>query len=428
MTTSQIVACTIEFFGSFILFIFAGFISMGKKGLPENSKYMAYLNEVVAITLLSDGLAYVFRGNPTTLGFYMVRITNFIAFLANYLVIPIFMLYLSSATKGANKKFNLICEYVEMAIVGISIMMLIASQFSGMYYYFDEANTYIRGPLFVYIQAFAVLGLLLFGVMIVVNFQDLSKFDRAASLIYLIIPSLSFIVNIFIYGYSLYNIFLFVTMLYIYALVQYQWYGYIAEKERDLNKKRMGIMYALLQPHFMFNTLGSIEALIGKDNEKAKEVLYNISAYIRGNLDAAQGPDLISFDEELKHLEYYVALEETRFGDRITVDYDIEIRNFLVPYESVETLVENSVRRGISKKPNGGVCLISTKELPNNRVRIVVEDDGVGIDYNLNHGEDEHEVFDDIIDRVERLCNGSVYYECDEGVGTKIVIEMELKR
>ncbi len=428
MTKFQVAACAIEFCGSFILFVFSGFIRMGRKGLPENSKYMVYMNLVAALMLVSDGFAYIFRGNPSAVGYYAVRITNFLAFFCNYMIIPIFMLYLSSATNGANRKINLVFEYIELSLVGICVVFLIASQFNGMYYYFDESNTYIRGPLFTFISCIGVVDAVLFLVMIVVNFRALSKFDKAASLIYVLLPSISFIISIYFYGYSLYNIFLFVTMVYVYTLIQHKWYDYVVDAERQLNKKKNNIMYALMQPHFMFNTLGSIEALIGKDNEKAKEVLYNISSYIRGNLDAAQGPELISFDEELKHLGYYVALEEVRFGDRINIDYDIEVRNFLLPYESVETLVENSVRRGISKKPNGGTCLISTKELDNGHIQIVVEDDGLGIDCNLNHGVDEHALFEDIKDRIKRLCNGKVTCECEEGIGTKIVIEMEMKR
>jgi len=164
----------------------------------------------------------------------------------------------------------------------------------------------------------------------------------------------------------------------IYFLLLY--FKTIMEQEEEIVKNmRIEMMYSQIGPHFIFNTLSAIYGLVEKDPKKAKEAIEKFSGYLRGNIDSIGQTAPIKFVDELKHVDSYVWIEKMRFGDDLTVEYDIKTMDFSLPSLSLQPLVENAIKHGIHKKSGPGKVVINTREEDNAYI-VEVVDDGVGFD------------------------------------------------
>ncbi len=138
-----------------------------------------------------------------------------------------------------------------------------------------------------------------------------------------------------------------------------------AEIKSELSEAKLHALTSQLQPHFLFNTLNSISALITRDVEAAKQVLSHLAQLLRALFKQDQ-EHLITLEEELEYIEHYLKIEQARFCDRLQVCYDIHpgCKNALVPKLILQPLVENAIKHGISKNINGGKIVISSDRQP----------------------------------------------------------------
>ena len=138
-----------------------------------------------------------------------------------------------------------------------------------------------------------------------------------------------------------------------------------ANKESELNNLK-----AQLNPHFMFNSMNSIRALIDENPSKAKEAITKLSGILRATLLLDKGKE-ISLKDELNLVKDYLKLEHIRFEDRLTYEFKIsdEVLNYKIPPFIIQTQVENAIKHGISKLPGNGFILIEAFE--NNKILII---------------------------------------------------------
>lgn len=142
-------------------------------------------------------------------------------------------------------------------------------------------------------------------------------------------------------------------------------------KEAELNKLK-----SQLNPHFMFNAMNGIRAMVDEDPMKAKEAITQLSHILRQTLTLEKNK-LISFEEEMKLVKDYLALEKMRFEERLEYDFVLAERSFAykIPPMLLQTLVENGIKHGISKLTEGGFVLIKTKE-KDNKLQIEITNSG----------------------------------------------------
>ena len=127
-------------------------------------------------------------------------------------------------------------------------------------------------------------------------------------------------------------------------------------KEVELNKLK-----SQLNPHFMFNSMNSIRALVDEDPKKAKVAITQLSNILRNTLMMHKNK-FITLEEELVLVKDYLELELIRFEERLNFNFDIDPTTLLlnVPPMMIQTLVENGIKHGISKYPEGGTISIVT--------------------------------------------------------------------
>ena len=186
---------------------------------------------------------------------------------------------------------------------------------------------------------------------------------------------------------------------------------------------KVQLMISQIRPHFIYNVLNSINILITQDGPKAQKLVQQFSLYLRRNMNAMEDFGLSPFKDELDHIRAYVDIEQVRFP-RIGVVYEIDESNFRVPVLSVEPLVENAIKHGISKKREGGQVTIRayrSKEY----YYIEVKDNGVGFDAaSLEKAESKSIGIKNIKYRIETMTKGSLSITSEVGKGTSAVIKL----
>lgn len=143
-----------------------------------------------------------------------------------------------------------------------------------------------------------------------------------------------------------------------------------------------------INPHFLFNALHTISSFVRIEPNKAREIIINLSTYLRYNLENFS--KLLPLHEELQQVEAYINIEKARFGNKIKTIYNIPESSLTLQLPSliIQPLVENSIKHGILKRREGGTVTISVIEKEKG-YNIIIEDDGIGIDQSIIDGIDD---------------------------------------
>lgn len=184
------------------------------------------------------------------------------------------------------------------------------------------------------------------------------------------------------------------------------------------------LMQTQIKPHFLYNTLTAIEQLCETDSQKAQTAIADFAAFLRGNIDFSTETRLIRIEREISNVKYYLSLEQMRFEERLQVVYDIRIGGFMLPPLVVQPMVENAVRHGVTKKPEGGTITISILDTPTDYV-ITVKDDGVGFDPDSETWAGGYHIgIDNARERLKRQCGATLRIDSKVGVGTVVTISI----
>jgi two-component sensor histidine kinase len=155
--------------------------------------------------------------------------------------------------------------------------------------------------------------------------------------------------------------------------------------EARLARAQLQSLRLQLHPHFLFNTLNTVNALISTDSHAAERVISGLSELLRMSLSSASEQE-VSLAKELDLLAHYIEIQQIRFQDRLTVNFriDPEARYALVPNLMLQPLVENAIRHGIAPRAAPGhVMVTATKH--DGRLEVSVVDDGVGENPKADH-------------------------------------------
>ena len=196
----------------------------------------------------------------------------------------------------------------------------------------------------------------------------------------------------------------------------------------ELTQSRMSTMMSQIRPHFIYNTLGSIEQLCELDPKKAGELVHDFAKYLRGNFGELDNPKPILMSQEMDHVHHYVNIENVRFPD-MTFTFEMNSADFHIPALTVQPIVENAIKHGLMKLQKGGTIHVVSYETETDYCVSVV-DDGVGFDTTLMMDERKHVGLRNIRERLMAMVNGTLEIESTVGVGTKVLIKIpkEAKR
>lgn len=276
---------------------------------------------------------------------------------------------------------NRICGIIYGVFFGAYALIVLINQFTGFCFSVDADGHFVmRSPLiftltFLWFAIYLVLAVTTkCDVKTKLTLASYSIFPMMNWAIVFVFPDAVFYLDIF----SAVGIFLYLVPLYLLFFNVYLESGRLyLQKERELEESRANAMMLKISPHFIANTMSSIVALCDVDAEKAGELAAKFARYLRDNYTDLTEEQLIPFSKELEHIRNYLAIEQIRFTG-LQVKYDVRADGFLLPALTVQPLVENAVRHGISKRPDasGTVTIQSLEESTEYVIRIL--DDGVG--------------------------------------------------
>ncbi len=360
-------------------------------------------------------------GQPGTEYHIALRIACFFDYFFAILIAYFFTLYFCYTIdpKHKNRKMMMFARILST----VYLIVLTVSQFTDFLYTVDEDNQYLRNPGYVTILIMGFIIIVANAVMLFRNKRKLTRGETVAFWIFVLVPANAVVLQYLIPNirFISFGITLAAIVMYVFIASEQVQQHYLNMQEND--KLKTDVMLSQIQPHFLYNSLTAIKYLCRKDPALAEQAITEFSRYIRGNMDSLTAEPLIEFRQELSHAKAYLSMEKLRFGDELTVDYQIEAEDFDIPPLTLQPMVENAVRHGIRESAEGkGTVTISTKEYPD-RYEVIVSDDGAGFDPSaLPDDGRRHVGISNVRERLERVCDGRLEIRSAPGQGTVVVI------
>ena len=188
----------------------------------------------------------------------------------------------------------------------------------------------------------------------------------------------------------------------------------------ELAESRISTMMSQIRPHFVYNTLGSIEQLCKLDPPKAADLVHNFAKYLRGNFGELDNPKPILMSQEMEHVHHYISIENVRFPD-MTFTFEMKSEDFRIPALTVQPIVENAIKHGLMKLQRGGTINVVSYET-DEAYCISIVDDGAGFDTGVLLDDRAHVGLRNIRERLKVMVNGRLDIESTVGIGTKVLV------
>ena len=313
-------------------------------------------------------------------------------------------------------------------LVAVNALVYMTSLFSHLCFWIDESNHWQPGPLR-YCCLYVSIALLVYMLYLSVHEHRHTQYLEP------VIPILTVVmilVSIWMDGQASQErqplAYLTIAMSFS-CVFYYIWLHlqFVQDHEEDLKaQQRIRIMMSQIQPHFLYNTLSTIQVLCHTDPEKAATITENFSSYLRRNLSSLDEPGLIPFEKELEHTKAYVQIEETRFPN-IHVKYDIQDSNFSLPPLTLQPMVENAIRHGVRIRDEGIIEVITLQV--GYCHELLIRDNGIGFDAEAVQAADRSHVgLRNVQSRIESMCGGTMLIDSRVGEGTTIIIRLPVRK
>ena len=351
--------------------------------------------------------------------FEQVVFVHTLASMYGYIVRPIIIVLFIRIVDTSFRKGTL------WAIAIANALIYSTATFSPISFSFSERNLFHRGPLgytcvISSMVLIAILTILTIRRIVAGGGRGADAIIPILNIVFIIAASFVDISLDFNPDISMLNVSMVSGCIFYYIWLHLQ---FVREHEDDQEaQQRIRIMISQIQPHFMFNTLSTIQALCLINPQKAADTVEKFGTYLRQNLDSLNQEDLIPFERELEHTRVYSDIENVRFSS-ISVEYDIHDTDFSVPALTVQPLVENAIRHGVRYKKDGYVVVRSY--LRGDFHEIIIEDNGKGFEESDMHKTDRaHIGVSNVRERIEKMCEGTVDIDSKLGQGTSIIIRI----
>ena len=296
--------------------------------------------------------------------------------------------------------------------------------FSHIVFFISENNHFFRGSILSYTAYFVSAVLIIYLV-----YCTISEYKRKKSSLWIAFANATIIILTSVFDmtplYREYPVTYLTIAVVSCSLFYYIWLHleFVYEHENALKAtQRIQIMMSQIQPHFLYNTLSTIQALCLMNPKKAAEVTERFGTYLRNNMGFLDQPNLILLSKELEHTRIYSEIEMLRFP-KISVEYDIKTEDFYIPALTIQPLVENAIRHGVRSREQGLVTVATRASA--DYFEIIISDNGVGFNpKDFSNDESKHIGIANVKERVESMCGGTLTIKSEPDNGTTVTIKM----
>ena len=305
--------------------------------------------------------------------------------------------------------------YYTVIFFGIADMILMSVSLPAELLFRFESGYYVRGEYWAAFHAYTAVVMLLNIITVLFDRKTVRK-EKRNIIGYLLLPLVGSLLQAMFPAFNLAPVSAMLAVLICYSGLYLQNSRSLIEKESALAGSQMNALLLQINPHFIYNTIGSIASCCQNDPEQAEKMLYSFSDYLRNNFGELAQKTMVPFATEAEHLDAYITIEKMRFPD-IEIKTDYRVTEFEIPSLSVQPLVENAISHGIMGKEAGGTIYIRTFEDDSFRY-VEVEDDGVGFSELQTNDGRNHIGIRNVDERLKMLCGGTLQIESCPGVGT----------
>ncbi len=306
-----------------------------------------------------------------------------------------------------------------LGLWAVYFILIIIAPFTSVFSYVAPDNQYYRGQWYaLLLLPLAVIALLnLAGAMH--RRKQLSHRVFVSFLIALLPMAAALPIQMFVDVYPIIDFSLVLSSLSMYSLIISEQIERDLSLQREIAHERASVMVLQMRPHFIYNTLMTIHSLCRLDPQKARQVTMDFADYLRKNFNAVAGDSAIPFSTELEHTRAYLAVEQAQYDDMLVVDYDTPFTHFRLPPLTLQPIVENAVKHGMD--PDAEPLHISIRAWhTDSGSKLVVADNGPGFDPS-DIGK-PHTTLNNIRQRLEMMCGGSMTIQPRDGGGTVVTV------
>lgn len=429
MNEFNYMSAALELFAATVTAVMLVGCFLERKYRTKTGRFLVWVLIAHTAMLLVDAPIWILLANPKPENVIPIKI---LSFFSDAFLCALISLYAYCLTEYINERKKISYGYTNLITVlcGISLVLWLINAFNGMYIYYDATGLDHTGPHYLLSQAFNVV-LPAMTMVLAFRYHDVIGWRNTwIWVLYGLIPVLSIPVQV-LWAVTPVCLATTVSLVLVYTLIHVEQAEReaniekeLAQKELALSESNNSLVLSQIQPHFLYNALTSIYRLCDVKPEAAKEAVSNFSKYLRGNLDSIKQTKMISFADELKHLQAYLSLEKIRYDDYLDIKYDIKTTEFFIPPLTVQPLVENAVNHGISDLPVGGLVTISTEE-KRDYYEIRVSDNGVGFDpETVPEDGRSHLGIMNVRSRLNIMCHGTLDIKSAPGDGTVAIIQI----
>lgn len=350
---------------------------------------------------------------------------NLLIFIFTAVGIMYFGFYILTFCRMTEQKSK-IYGYIFMLFTGAQILLILSTPFSHLCFYIDDMGYVVYPNTYMFSDIYAVVVLTAVTVLIIRSDNDnRNKLFQFSYVVVCILGVVIDTIGFFTSGGTVSDALL--CLVFVTSLVLIFCNCYIRQHEEVITQKetltnlQLNAMISQIEPHFIYNTLGTIDSLCEDDPAAARRVIWNFSEYLRANYQNITEKPLISIADEIKNLKTYTEIEMVRFP-RVKVEFDLREECFEIPSLTLQPLVENAIKHGIcqKKRSEGTVKIISYSNESNYIIEI--EDDGIGFESIKPDDGRVHVGINNVRQRLHILCGGSLTVDSTVSVGTKCTI------
>ena len=298
-------------------------------------------------------------------------------------------------------------------------ILLFATQFMDMFYYVTSDNQYFRGPLFPLMMSPLAANMLLNIGSLIAKRKKLSRRNFFALFVYMLPTTILVILYMFASVDALVSFWMILCAMTMFTLIITDNMKQYMIQQRKIANQHASVMVLQMRPHFIYNTMMGIYYLCDRSPEKAKQVILDFTTYLRKNFSAIASEDTVPFKDELEHTHAYLAVEQAQFDDTLFVSFDTPHTLFRLPPLTLQPIVENAVKHGLSASNDSIHITVITRQT-DTASEIIVEDDGPG--FKPFDDSEPHIALNNIRERLDLMCKGKLEITARKGGGTIVKV------
>lgn len=390
-----------------------------KKDRMVYIKWYALFLSSVTVSMLLELTNHVLAYKPAFR--ILFTVTNCLTFIGLSVAVNSFMLYVLSYSKYRYKK--LVNEKFIKGILIFSLVciaMYISSIWTGWIFTISPEGAYVTNHGF--INALMLIPVIIITIVAVI--RNIKQAPTIETILYLgficVFVATAVMDSMFLTTTNYTAMTIFGCLILILVDIEHQ--RMVDEKHREIINSELKALRLQMNPHYIYNTLSSIDGLIIFDPDSARTMISKFVKHLRGSY-INDIPMMISIKDEIQNLKYYLDVEMMRFPN-IEVEYDIQADDFKVPPLAIQPLVENAIKHGIcARDESRGKVTISTCE-EDDCYKIKIIDNGIGYDMSVDYQKDgkDHIGINNTRKRLELICQGQLLITSIVGVGTEAEI------